>query len=230
MTETRHMDEWLAQFAARLKARDTEWLTLEAIRTRRSSLSQEEEEAFGVVGDPQPYVRLHYAWVLSEIIEGLTQLPEFANGDGLSALTALRIDIATLDAGGNPARLRRDLGDGSANVGKKLAMANVILCVRLMEGAEVGMTAAREKVAAIFTAAGHKGQQGGSLSPGTINNWDIEISSAGEEGRHAAGRRLIKDELEKWMLSPSWPPSEAEAVAFAERRARIPAFSLALTT
>lgn len=230
MADPANITAWLSDLTAGLRHADAQWLTLEAIRRGDSPYTQEEEEAIGVVGDAQPHVTLQYAWVLTEIIDGLSQLPQFADGKGLAALHALRIDIAALHAGGQPARLQRQSGDGSANTGRRVAMANIVLCVRLLESIGVSQTSAIERVAAIFGAAGHVGQQRKPLSTATIYKWHTEICGADRTGPHAAGRRLVESELGKWRQSPLWPPDEASTIAFIERRAANPIFSLAHTT
>jgi len=223
-------DNWLPRLAKQLQDLDVIFLTLDRINSGTFRFSEEDEKCFGIEGDVAPDITHQYARVLSRIIDGLERLPEFSDGTGLVALRALQIDLVALDEGNNPRRLRPREGRsvGADNAGRRIAKANLVLCVRLLEEMNVSETQARIRVASIFAAAGHRGKQGGPLSPGTVYNWRNEIMSVDEVG--SPGRRMIETELDKWKSNPAWPPSDEEATAFIERRAANPIFSLAHTT
>ncbi len=217
----------LPRLAKQLQDLDVIFLTLDRINSGTFRFSEEDEERFGLEGDVAPDITHQYARVLTRIIEALQTVPEFSDGAGLVALRALQLDLVALDEGNNPRRLqpREGRSVGADNAGRRIAKANLVLCVRLLEEMKVSETQARIRVASIFAAAGHRGKQGGPLSPGTVYNWRNEIMSIG-----SPGRLMIETEIDKWKSSPSWPPSDEEATAFIQRRAANPIFSLAHTT
>lgn len=217
---------WAEELASKLAGLDEVFLLLENVRTGRSKLSSEEEEAFGASADGAD-IPHQYARVITRLIEALERLPEFADSRGLRTLQALRLDLYALDEGSRPQRLTpvaRSERPGTI-ASMRVFQAQVILCVRLLE--EIGLSghAARSEVAAIFSKHGHRGQQGDKLSPNTLFKWREAVLAP--DGPHLGGRRMIERKLNEWRTSEEWPPTPEGARAFIESRAANPSISLA---
>lgn len=217
--------EWARQLASQLADLDVIFTELDNARFGRFILDSNQEEALGVRHDGAD-IPHQYARVISRIIEGLQQLPPFADDKGLVTLHQLRFDLVSIDEGNTPQRLAppsRDKRPGTS-AGRRIYQAQVVLCVMLL--VEIGLSdrAARSEVARIFSAFGHRGQQG-RLSSETLTRWRLAVLAA--DGDYIAGRRMIERNLQEWKQSPMWPPSIEQALAFVAKRARNPIISLA---
>lgn len=217
---------WAEELASKLAAHDSMFIDLEAVRTGRSKLNSEEEEALGARSDGAD-IPHQYARIITRLLEALQQLPEFADGRGLRALKALQFDLHALDEGNKAQRLTpvpRDRRPGTP-AGRRVYQAHVILCVRLLEELGFSSSVARAEVATIFSKHGHRGQQGEDLSPETLTRWREAVLAP--DGPYLPGRRMVERELTKWRESDEWPCSIEQARAYIERKASEPRISLA---
>jgi hypothetical protein len=219
---------WRQRLADELAGIDEMFKLLERARVGQTHLSGEQEVGFGLTHDGAD-VAHQYERIITRLIEALGSLPEFKSGRGLIALQALRLDLHSIDEGNYPERLRPVAREPRlrSNAGKRVYQAHVILCVRLLEELGLSGSAAREHVARLFTQEGHRGPQGGRVSPETLTKWREAVLS---EAVYAAGRRLIERELGAWKRSGNWPPSLDDALAFIARKANNPIISLAAST
>lgn len=223
---------WVNDLSQSLRDLDTTFKGLDKIHRGASPFTSEEEDLIGSPDTTRADVTHQYTRVVTRLIDALRQLPPFAANEGLAALHALRFDLAALDDGNKPVRLRprEGVSVGADNVGKRTAKANAVLCVRLLECIGHSQTNALKLIADIFSAAGIRGKQGRALSTATLYRWHMEVCSADAASDDAAGRRFVNSELAKWKADPAWPPTESNALAYAHRKAADPIFSLALTT
>lgn len=216
---------WAESLLAQLSGLDEVFRILESARCGRSTMNADEENALGVRSDGAD-IPHQYARVLTRIIEALEVLPGFEDGRGLDALQALRLDLMALDEGNRAQRLTpvpRDSRPGTP-VGRRVYMAQVILCVRLLEEIGCSGSNAREETARIFGEFKHRGQQGEKLSAETLTRWREAVL---HDEVHAAGRRMIDRKLRFWRADPNWPPSMKGIVAYISNRASRPVISLA---
>jgi len=219
-------EEWADELASKLADLDAVFALLEDIRLGRHALTSDEEEAFGARQDGGD-IPHQYARVITRLIDALSGLPQFEDERGFLALSTLRLDLMSLDEGNTAQRLspaQQESRPGTPT-GRRVYQAQIILCVRLLE--EIGQSGsfAREKVAEIFTQYGHRGQQGGALSPETLTRWREAVMAP--DGQHLAGRRMIEKRISEWKANGDWPPSLDQALAFVEVRAKRKAISLA---
>jgi hypothetical protein len=219
-------EDWARDLSKKLADLDQVFNLLEEVRFGRLSLTAEEEEAIGARQDGGD-IPHQYARVLTRLIDALERLPNFADGRGLLTLSTLRLDLMNLDEGNAAQRLtpRARHNPHGTPAGRRVYQAQVILCVRLLEEIGQSGSAAREKVAAIFSKHGHRGQQRGPLSPDTLTRWRESVLAP--DGPHLPGRRMIEQRLAEWKSHPGWPPSLEDALNYVEVRARRKAISLA---
>jgi hypothetical protein len=219
-------EQWSVGLADKLADLDRVFSLLEEVRLGRISLTADEEESIGARQDGGD-IPHQYARILTRVIEALELLPQFADGRGLLALSMLRLDLMNLDEGNTAQRLSPAFRENRPRTpaGRRVYEAQVILCVRLLEEIGESRSAAREKVAAIFSKHGHRGQQRGPLSSETLTRWREAVLAP--DGPHLAGRRMIEASLARWKGYSTWPPSLEQALAYVDARARRKAISLA---
>lgn len=190
---------WAETLAETLAGIDTIYSALGDMAAGRMTPTPEQEDEHGIIYPPDPSDLTHQtARALSRVLEALGDLPNFANGRGLIALTSLRTAIVALDDGSHPTLLapRPRTSKGGDHVGKRAYKANVVLCIELLQAAGLNNSPARRFVAEAFSAAGHRGQGGGSVSASTLFAWQRDLEPA--------ERKFVNKRLADFRASARW--------------------------
>ena len=221
-----HPSVWVSDLLEELKGLDQWFLTYEGLRSGRLRMSQDERDRLDIVEPIEPMIPHQYARVVSRVVEALEKLPPFANGDGLAALKALRIDLNSLDEGGLPDRLRprRSASVGGDNPGRRMAKAHIVSFVLLLKELGLKDKPARELVVEIFN------NNGLPITASSLFRWVGNVCGASPNDLDGPGKRLVDRKLTEWKADARWPLTIDQATAIINSAAAGTTISLAYTT
>jgi hypothetical protein len=201
--------DWIADLAERLVQQDLQYVGLKRIERMKLDPDTIDNPELANA-DPRSNAVLTAAKTISVVVAALEEIPTFETGWGLATLRDVAAALSDVDAGSRPKLLepRPDQRPPKVGYGRRVLIATLVLCTELLKASGDGEMEACSTVAAAFSDVGHRGRNGGALSPKTIFEWSFK---SGDDMK----RRVIIDAgLGQWRAGRGWPPQRAEVEDF----------------
>jgi hypothetical protein len=223
--------DWAGRLASQLMDLDGLYSRCVEIERGTSNLSSDEEEALGIYGAVQEdqYLLLS-AKLIERLRDALEELPQFEGGKGLTLLRALQTAVVALNFGNTTRLVAPNLAQrGSDHVGQNIYKANAVVCVRILESAEINNSQSRAFVVKALNDAGHRWKEGAPLNATTLYGWLNTFVYSHPLPRSLPYRNYIERKLASVRQTLGDKPAKDAAKEYVLGMASNPFFSVGLS-